>query len=78
MDVIFICSWQIKKNPCTHPANAIYKLIIGFCFSGEGGESARQKCLRDEVILTSNQKNLDSPDLSMEPDREFDAVCEEH
>lgn len=66
------------KNPCTHPANSIYKVIIRFCFFGEGGESAMQKCLRDEVILTSNQKNLDSPDLSTEPAREFDAICEEH
>jgi len=76
MDVILVCSWQQK--PCTHPANVIYKVIIGFCFFGEGVESARQKYLRDEVILTSNQKNLDSPDLSMEPGREFDAICEEH
>lgn len=41
-------------------------------------ESARQKCLRDEVILISNQKNLNSPDLSTEPAGEFDAIYEEH
>lgn len=53
-------------------------MIIGFGCFGEGEESAGQKCLRDEVILTSNQKNLDSSDLSTEPAREFDTICEEH
>lgn len=38
----------------------------------------RQKCLRDEVILTSNQKYLDLPDPIKEPAREFVAICEEH
>lgn len=38
----------------------------------------RQECLRDEMILTSSQKYLNSPDPLTEPAREFVAICEEH
>lgn len=50
----FICSWNQKSLTPILPTQ--FTVVIGFCFFEEGGESAMQKCMRDEVILTSNQK----------------------